>query len=95
LTTGPIGTRYRVSAYVRSAANTGGARLQVREYNGGTLIGSARSNPVSLSPSWQLITVDLVTGAAGSYLDVQVYDATPVVNGEVFQADAISIQTVP
>jgi hypothetical protein len=49
---------------------------------------------VQLSPVWQLVTVDHVTQSAGTTLDFQVYDA-PVVAGEVFIVDNISICIVP
>src|SRR5262249_9870988 len=52
------------------------------------------SAPVQLTSSWQFVTVDFVTQAAGSTLDYQVYDQ-PVVAGEVFQADNVSIYLVP
>ena len=95
-TTGAAGTRYRFSAWVRSAASTGQARLRIREYNGGTQIGpTLRSAPVTLSPTWQMLTIDLVAGAAGSNLDFQIIDYVPVTTGEVFQVDNISIQIVP
>jgi len=94
-TTGPAGTRYRITAWVRSAANHGGARIKVREYAGATLLTNIRSASVPLSPTWQLLSIDIVTAAAGSNLDVQVLDSEPLVSGEVFQTDAISIQTAP
>jgi hypothetical protein len=90
------GTRYRFTAWVRSAAHTGQAVLRVREYNGGLQIGpTLRSAPVTLSPAWQMLTIDLVAGAAGSNLDVQVLDYTPATTGEIFQVDTISIRIVP
>jgi PKD repeat protein len=90
------GTRYRFTAWVRSAAHTGQARLRIREYKSGTQIGpTLRSAPVTLSPTWQMLTIDLVAGAAGSNLDVQVLDYTPATTGEIFQVDTISIRIVP
>ncbi|MBI3608696.1 MAG: Ig-like domain-containing protein [Nitrospirae bacterium] len=94
--TGAAGTHYRATAWVRSAANTGQARLKIREYIGGTKVGTTTySNTVVLSPSWQLLTLDYVTTTAGSTLDFQVLDDVPVVAGEVFQTDNIAIYIVP
>ena len=90
------GTRYRFTAWVRSAVHTGEARLRVREYSNGLQIGpTVRSAPVTLSPAWQMLTLDFVTGAAGSTLDFQVLDYIPVTTGEVFQVDNIAIVVVP
>ncbi|MEQ1832113.1 MAG: PKD domain-containing protein [Candidatus Eisenbacteria bacterium] len=92
---GPAGTRYRFSAWVRSVSSLGSAKLQIREYLGNTKIGSTLlSAPVPLSPVWQLVTVDHITQAAGTTLDFQVYDQ-PVVTGEVFLVDNVSICVVP
>jgi len=94
-TTGSIGTRYRFGAWTRSATALGSARLQVREYVGNTKIGATVLSPaIQLTPNWQFVTVDYVTQAAGSTLDFQVYDQ-PVVQGEVFQMDNVSIYLVP
>jgi hypothetical protein len=94
-TTAGIGTRYRFGAWTRSASALGSARLQVREYVGNTKIGATvLSNAVQLTPNWQFVTVDYVVQASGSTLDFQVYDQ-PVVQGEVFLADNISIYLVP
>src|SRR5439155_5093540 len=66
--------------------------LQVREYVGSSVLkGTAVSPAVTLSPAWQMVTVDYVVNTVGSYLDVQVLD-TPVATGEVFQVDNISIR---
>jgi PKD repeat protein len=87
-----IGTRYRLTAWVRSAASTGQARLRVREYVSGTLVGVATYSPfVPLTPAWQLVAVDYVTQRAGSNLDVQLLDY-PLTTGEVFQTDGIRIE---
>ncbi len=94
-TTAGVGTRYRLSAWVRSATAFGTAKLQIREYVGGTKIGATLFSPgVTLSPGWQLITVDHVVQAANSTLDVQVFDQ-PLVTGETFQTDNVSIRLVP
>jgi parallel beta-helix repeat protein len=88
------GTRYRFSAWVMSPTSRGIARLQVRELlNGGSVGGTVRSTGVTLSPAWQLLSVDFVTQATGSTLDFQVTD-NPQLTGEVFQTDDIVIQIV-
>jgi hypothetical protein len=87
------GNTYRFSAWVRSATHTGVAKLQVREYLGTTKVGALYSNGVTLSPNWQLVTVDYLTVAGGSSLDFQVLDA-PTVASEVFLTDNISIRNV-
>src|SRR6185295_11002268 len=48
---------------------------------------------VTLTTQWQVVTVDYVAVTSGSTLDFQVLDA-PVVPGEVFLADNISIRVV-
>jgi hypothetical protein len=94
-TTGAAGTRYRFTAWVRSAASTGQARLRLREYLNGTQFGPTTYSPVvPLTPTWQLVALDYVTQRAGSNLDVQVLDY-PVTPGEVFQTDNIVIRVVP
>jgi PKD repeat protein len=93
----PAGTRYRVTAWVRSAGSTGEARIRIREYDrrDSAQVGAAtRSAPVTLSPAWQLLSVDHVIGATSSTLDVQVLDY-PVGPGEVFQVDNITIRVIP
>ncbi|MBI3607787.1 MAG: PKD domain-containing protein [Nitrospirae bacterium] len=90
-----VGTRYRFTAWVRSAGSTGTAQLRVREYQGTVKVGTTAWSPtVVLSPSWQMLTVDYVAAYAGSTLDLQITD-TPVTMGEVFQTDNISIRIVP
>jgi parallel beta-helix repeat protein len=92
---GAAGSRYRFGAWVRSAGSLGSARLQVREYLGATKVGpTTLSVPVPLSTGWQYITVDHVSQASGSSLDFQVYDS-PIVTGEVFLVDNVSIHLVP
>jgi parallel beta-helix repeat protein len=93
--TAAAGTRYRFSAWVRAEASTGRARIRVREYLNGGQVGTTTYSPfVPLTPAWQLLTVDYVTQAASSTLDVQVLDY-PVTTGEVFQTDSIVIEVVP
>ncbi len=89
---GPAGTRYRFSAWVRSAAHQGKAKLRLREFSGAQQVGSTQLTAgVTLTPNWQLVSFDYNTLAAGSSLDLNVVDA-PVLAGEAFQVDNISIQ---
>jgi len=92
--TASAGTRYRLSAWVRSASAKGKAVIRVREYLGSVQQGVLTESPsATLSPTWQMVTLDYVAVAGGSTLDVQVLDG-PVVAGEVFQTDNISIRVV-
>jgi hypothetical protein len=86
------GTVYRFTAWVRSASAGGKAQLRVREYLARVLQSTSWSRAVTLTPTWQMVTVDRVA-AEGSTLDLQVMNA-PVEPGEVFQTDAISIVVV-
>ncbi len=87
------GTKYRFTAWVRSVAHLGTAKLQVREYLGSTKTGSIYSSGVPLTSNWQPVTVDYITVSSGSTLDFQVIDF-PVVGNEVFVTDNISIRNV-
>ncbi len=85
------GITYRLTAWVRSDLHKGAGKIKVREFVGGTQQGSsAYSAGVTLSPAWQLVTMDYVTRTAGSFLDVEVNDY-PVAGGEVIQIDDVSI----
>src|SRR5439155_3967339 len=94
--TSAVGTVYRFTAWVRSTTGaTGKAQLQVREWVGSTRQGLITPSPsVTLAPGWQMVTVDRVVTTAGSTLDLQVLDG-PIVAGEVFRTDNISIRVVP
>ena len=89
------GLRYRFTVWVRSASSTGTAKISVREYSIATsaLLGSVLSTGVPLSPTWQMVTVDYVTLASNSTLDFNVKDY-PVIAGEVFLTDNLSIRNV-
>ena len=92
--TSSSGVRHRFTAWVRSATSTTLASLQLREYLTGVQVGpTVHSDPVILSPNWQMLTADLVTGATGSTLDFQVM-AELSVGGDVMDVDDISIRTV-
>lgn len=89
------GIHYRYTAWVRSPSSHGQAKLRVTEYliAGGVKLGMATSNPVTLSPDWQQLTVDYTTTAANATLDFQVRDF-PLVPSEVFITDDIAIRNV-
>jgi hypothetical protein len=85
------GISYHLSAWVRSPAHHGAAKIKVREFVGSTQQGSsAYSTGVTLTPTWQQIHFDYVTRTAGSYLDVEVNDY-PITSGEIIQIDDIVI----
>jgi hypothetical protein len=88
VTTTIAGT-YTGSIWVR--ADTAGAvlRLKFQEYSGNTLVGSA-SVPITLSTSWQQVTLTYTIKSPGSTLDFQAYvsNSPP---GTVFYADDASI----
>jgi hypothetical protein len=89
------GATHRFTAWVRSSSATSAARLQVREFLGGSQQGATTLSPaVTLTPSWQKLTVDRVTVAAGSTLDFQVLEQ-PVVRREEFDLDDVSIRILP
>jgi hypothetical protein len=63
---------YTATAWVRSDNTTATATLRLREYNGSTQV-QAVTAPVTLSTSWQMVTLTLTPQAAGSsYLDLNV-----------------------
>jgi hypothetical protein len=87
------GTKYRITAWVRSDNHTGTAKLQIREYLGVTKMGGGYSDGVPLSSTWQPVSMDYTTAAAGSNLDFQVIDF-PNVPGETFITDNIAIRDI-
>ena len=93
-TLGP-GIRYRYSAWVRSPSSHGQAKLRIQEYliATGAKIGLGTSAAVTLSPSWQQLTLDYTTTMANSTLDFQVRDF-PVEPSEVFITDDISVRNI-
>jgi hypothetical protein len=63
---------YTATAWVRSDTGTGKASLRIREYQGSTLVVLA-SSVVTLSPTWQQVTLTMSPQAPGSsYLDLNV-----------------------
>ena len=92
------GITYRFSAWVRSASNAGLAKIRVGEYkvSTGSLIKEVITPGVTLSPTWQLVTLDYVTvgGPTTTTLDFWIKDY-PLVAGETFQVDNVSVRNVP
>ena len=84
------GQPYRYTAWVRSAAGTGACRLQVVEYDGATKVGGGKSASITLSPRWQILSLDYTTVGGGTTLDFQVVDV-PAAPGETFLADDVAI----
>jgi len=82
---------YTGSLWVK--ADTAGAtlRLRFREYNAGTLVGTAAISTVPLTTSWQQVTVQTVPQAPGtSSLDFTAY-VSNALPGTCFYADNASI----
>ena len=46
---------------------------------------------MTLTPQWKLLTLDFITGASGSTLDLQIVDF-PVTTGETFLVDNVAIR---
>lgn len=83
---------YTGSLWVRADAAGATLRLRFREYSGGTLVGTAVISSISLTTSWQQVTVTIVAQAAGaSSLDFTAYvpNSPP---GTCFYADDASIK---
>ena len=78
---GSAGTRYRCQAWVRSNNATGDVRLRIREYNGSSLVATSNSSTKTLSPTWQMLTIDYTVAGAGHSLDVSVLDQPHGSNG--------------
>ena len=90
-----VGTRYRISAWVRSVEGHGQVQVRIREYKSSSQVGpTTLSAPVTLSASWQEVTMDYVTAASASSLDLQVLD-TPAASSERFLMDSVSIRIIP
>ncbi len=86
-----VGTVYRMEAWVRSDLSRGAAKLQVREYNNGVSVGvPVYSSPVTLSGSWQKLSVSYTAMSLGSTVDFQVIDI-PVASSESFVVDDVLI----
>jgi hypothetical protein len=81
---------YTGSTWVR--ADSAGAALKVRfrEYNGSTFVSSATTT-ITLSTSWQQVTVAYIPQVIGSTLDFTVYVSTAP-TGVCFYADDVSIK---
>jgi hypothetical protein len=80
---------YTASLWVRADSAGGIFKLKLQEFNGSTLVGSA-SSQLTLTTSWQQITVTYTVAAAGTTLDFQSYLTNPP-PGVDFYADDASI----
>jgi len=88
-----VGHPYRFSAWVRSPHDSGGARLNIREFQGSTKLATTNSLKLRLTPGWQLLSVDHVVSSAGTTLDFQVLDF-PVAASETLYVDNVTIKPV-
>jgi hypothetical protein len=88
VTTTIAGT-YTAAAWVRSDTAGVTLKLKFQEYNGSVLVASA-SSQVTLSTSWQQLTLSYAIKSPGSTLDFRAYVADPV-PGTAFYADDLSI----
>ena len=82
---------YSGSLWARADSAGATLRLRVREYNGGTLVGTPTISQLQLTTAWQLVTVTHVSQAPGtSTLDLTAYisSAPP---GTCFYADDVTI----
>jgi hypothetical protein len=89
VTTTKAGT-YTGSIWIKADAAGAVFKLKFQEFSGSTLAGSATSQ-VTLTTSWQQITVTYTIKSPGSTLDFQGFVANPG-PGAVFYADDASIQ---
>ena len=80
---------YSIAIWVRSDSAGRSFKLRIREYSGGTQVGSG-SSTVTMTSAWQQVTVVYTPAAPGqSRLDFQGYtSSTPV--GVCFEADDVS-----
>jgi parallel beta-helix repeat protein len=88
VTTTAAGT-YSGSLWARADSAGAVLKLKFQEYNGSTLVGSA-TGQITLSTSWQKVTVTYTTKSPGSTLDLQAYVSNPI-PGAAFYADDASI----
>jgi hypothetical protein len=81
---------YTAKLWARADVSGKVLQLKLREYSGSTFVGSA-SAQITLSTSWQMVTVSYVPGAPGSSnIDLNASTAsTPP--GTCFYADDVSI----
>ena len=80
---------YTGTLWVRADTAGGVFKLKFQEYTGSTLVGSAVTQ-VTLTTTWQQVTVTYTTKSPGSTLDFQAYLTNPA-PGVAFYADDASI----
>lgn len=83
------GTRYRYSAFVRSANHAGSVQIHLDE-DGDQDVYSA---PLTLSPDWKMVTADLVALGNGNDITFELI-YTPVGGYEVFLVDQVEARIV-
>ena len=89
-----VGARYRFTCWVRSDASRGAVKIKVKEFLGSSQKGSTVYSPgVTLSPTWQPVTIDYVVTTAGTTLDLVVEDY-PVSGSESWFVDDLAIENV-
>jgi len=92
----PAGTKYTASAYVRAASwSSVGKRaaLGVRERANGQDVRTWSSGAVTLSNTWQKVTVAEATPGAGHTLDAYLYQDGASL-GNAFYADAFDLRVI-
>ena len=84
-----IAGKYTATLWIK--ADTAGAifKLKFQEYNGNTLVGTANTQ-VTLTTSWQKVTVSYTAANPGTTLDLQTYTINPTA-GSAFYIDDTSI----
>jgi hypothetical protein len=89
------GTRYRFRAWVRAVTGTGSVRIRVREFlaNGHQVSPPRQSDPVTLSSTWQLVTMDHVCEGSGHNIDFRILDS-PGTAGAVMDVDNVMVNIV-
>ncbi len=80
---------YTARAWVRSDTGTGTAYLRIREYQSGTEVTKAQQ-AVTLSTTWQQVTISLTPQAAGSSnLDLNVYASSAPAGTNLYVDDVV------
>ena len=88
------GTRYRVTAWVRTPGTAGQARIGVQEFSGGAAVAPRLNSAlVALACLWQPVTLDYEAQASGSVLDMQIVNL-PIGFAETFQVDHVTAEIV-
>jgi K319-like protein/carbohydrate binding protein with CBM4/9 domain len=81
---------YTASLWARAGASGATLNLRLREYVGGTLVGTPTRSTLVLSTSWQRVSVAYTVTSPGSSLDLQAWIASAP-TGTCFLADDVAI----